>query len=73
MVGIPMVGWIFFQFFIDQVLDLLSGPVESCHSSLNYDEGKGIRSLILSAVGLQVRNVTLCFHENVFCHVKIDS
>ncbi|KAK3095782.1 hypothetical protein FSP39_019010 [Pinctada imbricata] len=41
-----------------KALDILSGPIESCHSSLNYDEGKGIRSLVLSAIGLQIVKTT---------------
>lgn len=38
----------------EKVNELLSGPIESCHSSLMYDGGKGIRNLLLSAIGLQI-------------------
>lgn len=41
-----------------KVWDIISGPVESCFSSLTYDDGKGIKSLILSSIGLQITSTT---------------
>ncbi|CAG5134672.1 unnamed protein product, partial [Candidula unifasciata] len=37
-----------------KVKDLLAGPKDLCHSSLAYDGMKGIKSLLLSAVGLKI-------------------
>ncbi|XP_062599210.1 helicase POLQ-like, partial [Saccostrea cucullata] len=45
-----------------KVWEIISGPLENCYSSLNYEDGKGIRSLILSTIGLQVTKTT----EEVF-------
>lgn len=41
-----------------KVWDIISGPVESCFSSLTYDDGKGVKSLILSSIGLQITSTT---------------
>ncbi|WAR21952.1 HELQ-like protein [Mya arenaria] len=46
----------------NKVVDLLSCPIEKCHSSLVYDGGRGIRSLLLSTIGLKVTTTT----EDVF-------
>ncbi|KAK7473467.1 hypothetical protein BaRGS_00035296 [Batillaria attramentaria] len=41
-----------------KVLELLSGPQDVCHSSLMYQGGKGLRTLILSLIGLKVVETT---------------
>ncbi|XP_033756723.1 helicase POLQ-like isoform X2 [Pecten maximus] len=46
----------------EKVGQLLTAPLEVCHSSLMHDDGKGIRGLILSVVGLQMTKTT----EEVF-------
>ncbi|XP_077979888.1 helicase POLQ-like [Glandiceps talaboti] len=56
-----------------QVLDLLSSPLESCHSSLLYDDGKGIRSLVLSVIALQItksHNQLMHFMKCTLCNVQ---
>ncbi|XP_070579782.1 helicase POLQ-like [Ptychodera flava] len=50
----------------EQVLDILSSPLESCHSSLLYEDGKGIRSLVLSIIALQLT----CSREAVIAFMK---
>ncbi|XP_053407683.1 helicase POLQ-like [Mercenaria mercenaria] len=50
----------------EKVRDLLAGPIESCHSSLLYNEGKGIRTLLLSTIGLKITTTT----EDVFKFVS---
>ncbi|XP_060082529.1 helicase POLQ-like [Ylistrum balloti] len=42
----------------EKVGQLLTAPLEVCRSSLMYDDGKGIRGLILSVVGLQMTKTT---------------
>ncbi|XP_021350705.1 helicase POLQ-like isoform X1 [Mizuhopecten yessoensis] len=42
----------------EKVGELLTAPMEVCHSSLMHDDGKGIRGLLLSAVGLQMTKTT---------------
>ncbi|RUS81301.1 hypothetical protein EGW08_010943 [Elysia chlorotica] len=37
-----------------KVKEMLSGPQDFCHSSLMYDGGKGVKSLLLSAIGLKM-------------------
>ncbi|XP_006825666.1 helicase POLQ-like [Saccoglossus kowalevskii] len=57
----------------DQVLELLSSPLESCHSSLLYEDGKGIRSIVLSIVALQLtktRNDVCNFMKCTLCCVQ---
>ncbi|KAL8560360.1 hypothetical protein ACOMHN_006091 [Nucella lapillus] len=41
-----------------KVVELLSAPQDVCHSSLMYQSGKGLRSLILSLIGLKVVETT---------------
>ncbi|XP_067656722.1 helicase POLQ-like [Haliotis asinina] len=41
-----------------KVRELLATTQEPCHSSLMYDEGKGIRSLLLSSIGLKILKST---------------
>ncbi|CAB4017489.1 helicase POLQ-like [Paramuricea clavata] len=40
----------------DKVLKLINAPLESCHSSLLHGNGQGLRSLVLSLIGLKVCN-----------------
>jgi len=40
-------------------MELIHGPYDTCYSSLLYDEGKGIRTLILTTIGLQVSFIYL--------------
>lgn len=47
---------------LPKVCNLISSPIENCHSSLMYDNGKGIRFLILSIIGLQIA----ASHSNLF-------
>ena len=37
-----------------QLNELVGGPFDQCHSSLLYDNNKGVRTLVLTAVGLKV-------------------
>ncbi|KAK3796226.1 hypothetical protein RRG08_006796 [Elysia crispata] len=37
-----------------KVKEMLSGPKDLCHSSLMFDSGKGVKSLLLSAIGLKI-------------------
>ncbi|CAG2189013.1 HELQ [Mytilus edulis] len=46
-----------------KVQEMISGPNEMCYSSVMYDEGKGIRSLIRSVIGLQVTKTTTDMFE----------
>ncbi|XP_064600085.1 helicase POLQ-like isoform X2 [Liolophura sinensis] len=46
-----------------KVHDLLFMGVEGCYSSLMYNEGKGLRGLILSTIGLKVTPNTLSLAE----------
>ncbi|KAH3855655.1 hypothetical protein DPMN_098225 [Dreissena polymorpha] len=45
-----------------KVMELLSAPLESCHSSLVYEQGRGLRAMLLSVIGLKVATTT----EEVF-------
>ena len=42
-----------FLYFL-QISHLFSGPLESCRSSLLHENGKGLRVLLLTLVGLKV-------------------
>lgn len=42
-----------------QISHLFSGPLESCHSSLLAENGKGLHALLLTLVGLKV-SVEIC-------------
>ncbi|KAI0207281.1 Helicase POLQ-like [Lamellibrachia satsuma] len=57
----------------DKLLGLLGGPVERCVSSLLYEEGKGLRRLILTTIGLKltpsVQSVQK-FLQRTLCHVQ---
>ena len=44
---------------------LLQGPVDICKSSLNYQNGKGLRELTLSLIGLKVSLISLI--SNCYC------
>ncbi|XP_022092719.1 helicase POLQ-like isoform X2 [Acanthaster planci] len=37
-----------------EIAELLSQPIEACYSSLTHDDGKGIRSLILTLIALKL-------------------
>ncbi|KAL3864360.1 hypothetical protein ACJMK2_006050 [Sinanodonta woodiana] len=42
----------------EKVCELVSGPLGSCHSSLMYDEGKGLQNIMLSSIGLAITPTT---------------
>ncbi|KAK3590231.1 hypothetical protein CHS0354_041297 [Potamilus streckersoni] len=42
----------------EKVYELVSGPLGSCHSSLLYDEGKGLQNIMLSTIGLAITPTT---------------
>uniref|UniRef100_S4RI36 Helicase, POLQ like n=1 Tax=Petromyzon marinus TaxID=7757 RepID=S4RI36_PETMA len=42
-----------------KAVTLVGGPFEVCQSSLTYEDGKGVQSLLLSLIGLKVRFDTL--------------
>ncbi|GFR71635.1 helicase POLQ-like protein, partial [Elysia marginata] len=37
-----------------KVKEMLSGPQDVCHSSLGFEDGKGVKALLLSAIGLKM-------------------
>ena len=41
-------------FFSSQIRHLFSGPLESCYSGLLFDNGKGLRAMLLTLIGLKV-------------------
>ena len=40
--------------YLLQISHLFSGPLESCRSNLLHENGKGLRVLLLTLVGLKV-------------------
>lgn len=53
--------------------DLVGGSYDRCVSSLLYEGNKGIRSLLLSAVGLQITNSVgdvVAFMSRTLCHIQ---
>lgn len=59
-----------------KIRHLFSGPLESCHSGLLFDNGKGLRAMLLTLIGLKLCTTTeklTQFMDNTFLSVQSES
>ncbi|XP_066277517.1 helicase POLQ-like isoform X2 [Branchiostoma lanceolatum] len=59
-----------------KIVELIGRPFESCRSSLMYDDGKGLRTLILNLIGLKIatsRAAMSAFLSHTLFSVQCDS
>eukprot|EP00058_Branchiostoma_floridae_P018332 XP_002603821.1 hypothetical protein BRAFLDRAFT_124688 [Branchiostoma floridae] len=59
-----------------KIIELIGRPFESCRSSLMYDDGKGLRTLILNLIGLKIatsRAAVSAFLSHTLFSVQCDS